>query len=91
MAQALGIVHVLISSKTTNTDCRSKPTNAWRQFLPVRTRLPFFVGVWSLFSFSTYLNDEVILAFGAEFPENPGQVAFYGSLLQSQFVSNFLI
>ena len=37
MAQTFGVVHVLISSETTKHRLpRSKPTNAWRPFLPVR-------------------------------------------------------
>jgi hypothetical protein len=36
VAQALGVVHILVSGRRPNTDCRNKPANACRPFLPLR-------------------------------------------------------
>src|SRR5262245_21552393 len=33
--QALSVIDILVSARRPNTDCRSKPTSAWRPFLPV--------------------------------------------------------
>src|SRR5262245_52450382 len=34
--EALGVIDILVPAMRPNTDCRSKPTSAWRPFLPVR-------------------------------------------------------
>src|SRR5215510_13939389 len=36
VAQALGVVHILVAARRPNTDCRNNPANACRPFLPLR-------------------------------------------------------
>src|SRR5262245_37216794 len=37
VAQALGVVHILVSGKATNNDCPNNPDNESRPFLPLRS------------------------------------------------------